>query len=227
MYRNSLCREAREQVLPRASVPRSQYPRRNCTLNLFRCTDSSFLRFSSSPGLSSCTSSARPRIVSSYHAVDLSSISSLPLFQNSSSCQVTDHTKTALLMPRESPHVDVPSCRLTNVLFLSSRQASVHEGMHETDLGSRPQVWASPYHVAHALAVVERIMDTVPALRAAPDAPQAAAVAAEVCVERLCTLCMFSGSWLFRLASFSTLVEACHCSSLIPGSLFVKWALCL
>lgn len=42
------------------------------------------------------------------------------------------------------------------------------------------QVWASPYQVAHALAVVERVMDTVPALRAAPEAPQAAAVAAEV-----------------------------------------------
>lgn len=78
-------------------------------------------------------------------------------------------------------------------LFLSSLHADIYKGMHETGPGSRPQVWASPYHVAHALAVVERIMDTVPALRAAPDAPQAAAVAAEVCVEHLYILCMFSG----------------------------------
>ena len=94
------------------------------------------------------------------------------------------------------------------------------------DLISRLQVWASPYHVAHALAVVERIMDTVPALRAAPDAPQAAAVAAEVCVIHFCILCMSSCSLMFRLACFSTLLDACHCSSLTKCAQ-QKSALCL
>lgn len=42
------------------------------------------------------------------------------------------------------------------------------------------QVWASPYQVAHVLAVATRLMDTVPLLMAVPDAPQAATVAAQV-----------------------------------------------